>query len=236
MNRFLATLQWDIIRQYRNGFYFVSAFIVVAMAVLLRQLAGVNWSVWWPPVLLENLVMNAFYFLAGLVLLEKGEGTLEAQVVSPLRDWEYLLSKIVSLFVLSAIESLAIILLVSGAGFNWLWMLLGIFVFVAMYALYGFFVVSRYDSITDFILPSALWTMGFSLPLLYYFDIWHHWSLYLHPMQAPLMLVQAAYGPIPAWQIIYAILYSGLWIGLGWFVSRRAFYRFVVKKEGVRNK
>ncbi len=236
MNRFFATLQWDIIRQYRNGFYFVSAFIVVAMVALLRQLADVDWSVWWPPILLENLVMNAFYFLAGLVLLEKGEGTLEALVVSPLRDWEYLLSKIVSLFVLSAIESLAIILLVSGVAFNWLWMLLGIFFFVAMYALYGFFVVSRYDSITDFILPSALWTMGFSLPLLHYFDLWQHWSLYLHPMQAPLLLVQAAYEPIPAWQIFYAILYGGLWVALGWFASQRAFYRFVVKKEGVRSK
>lgn len=236
MSRFLATLQWDIVRQYRNGFYFVSAFIVVAMTLLLRQLGPVRWSFWWPAILLENLVMNAFYFLAGLVLLEKGEGTLEAQVVSPLRDWEYLLAKVTSLFALSALESLALVLLVSGAGFNWFWMLLGIFVFVALYAFYGFFVVSRYDSITDFLLPSALWTMGFSLPLLNYFDLWQHWSLYLHPMQAPLLLIRAAYEPLPAWQIGYAILYGGLWIGLGWFASQRAFYRFVVKKEGVRSK
>ncbi len=234
MMRFLNTLQWDIVRQYRNGFYFVSAFVVVAMTVLLRQLGKVDWAVWWPPILLENLVMNAFYFLAGMVLLEKGEGTLEAQVVTPLRDWEYLLSKVASLFVLSAIESVAVIVLVSGAGFNWFWMLLGIAFFVAIYALYGFFVVSRYDSIADFILPSALWTIGFSLPLLYYFDLWQHWSLYLHPMQAPLLLIQAAYQPVQAWQIAYGILYSSLWVAAGYLVSQRAFYRFVVTKEGVR--
>lgn len=235
MNRFLATLKWDILRQYRNGFYFVSAAVAALMVLLMRQLGDVDWSVWWPPILLENLVMNAFYFLSGLVLLEKGEGTLEAQIVTPLRSGEYLLAKVVSLFVLSVIESLAIILLVSGAAFNWFWLLLGIAFFVALYALYGFFVVSRYDSITDFVLPSGLWTIGFSLPLLYYFDLWQHWSLYLHPMQPPLLLVQAAYAPLPAWQIIYAILYGGLWVALGYFASQRAFYRFVVTKEGVRS-
>jgi fluoroquinolone transport system permease protein len=234
MSRLLNTIYWDMVRQYRNGFYFVSAIVVAFFAVLLRQLEGVDWGLWWPAILLENLVMNTFYFLTGIVLLEKGEGTLEAQIVTPLRDWEYLLAKVASLFVLSTVESLALILLVSGPGFNWFWMLLGIAFFVAMYTLYGFFVVARYDSISEFILPSALWTMGFSLPLLPYFDLWNHWSLYLHPMQAPLVLVRAAYAPLPGWELVYGVLYGALWVAIGWFVSQRAFYRFVVTKEGTR--
>jgi len=236
MKRFLSTLYWDMARQYRNGFYFVSAFAAILIAVLLRRLDQVDWSIWWPPILLENLVMNSFYFLAGMVLLEKGEGTLEAQVVTPLRDWEYLLSKVASLFILSAAESLALIIMVSGPQFNWLWMILGIAFLVGMYALYGFFVVSRYDTIAEFILPSALWTMGFSLPLLSYFDLWQHWSLYLHPMQAPLILLQAAHTTVAPWQILYGVLYAGLWVGVGYLVSQRAFYRFVIAKEGVRKK
>ncbi len=234
MSRLLNTIYWDMVRQYRNGFYFVSAIVVAFFAVLLRQLNGVDWGWWWPVILLENLVMNTFYFVSGIVLLEKGEGTLEAQIVTPLRDWEYLLAKVASLFVLSAAESLALILLVSGPGFNWFWMLLGIAFFVAIYTLYGFFVVSRYDSISEFILPSALWTMGFSLPLLPYFDLWNHWSLYLHPMQAPLVLVHAAYAPIPGWELVYGVLYGLLWVAIGWYISQRAFYRFVVTKEGAR--
>ncbi len=234
MKRLLNTIYWDIVRQYRNGFYLVSAIVVAFFALLLRQLEGVDWGLWWPAILLENLVINTFYFLSGMVLLEKGEGTLEAQIVTPLRDWEYLLAKVASLFALSALESLSLILLVSGPAFNWFWMLLGIAFFVAIYTLYGFFVVSRYDSISEFILPSALWTMGFSLPLLPYFDLWTHWSLYLHPMQAPLVLVRAAYAPIPVWELVYGVLYSALWAAIGWFASQRAFYRFVVTKEGTR--
>ncbi|PMP78637.1 MAG: ABC transporter permease [Roseiflexus castenholzii] len=233
MKRLLITLYWDIVRQYRNGFYFVSVFVAALTALVLRQFDAVDWSIWWPPILLENLVINAFYFMAGIVLLEKGEGTLEAQIITPLRDYEYLLAKVISLFVLSALESLALILIVSGPAFNWLWMLLGIAGFVAMYAFYGFFVVSRYDSITEFLLPSALWTLGFSLPLLAYFDLWQHWSLFLHPLQAPLLLIHAAYAPLPAWQLAYAVVYTGVWVGIGYVIGQRAFYRFVITKEGV---
>lgn len=234
MNRFVNTLKWDIVRQFREGFYTVSAVVAVIMIVLLRQIDGVDWALWWPAILLENLIINAFYFMAGMVLLEKGEGTLEAQIVSPLRTWEYMAAKVASLLILSILESLLIIGLVSGLRFNWFWLLLGIALVVALYVLYGFFVVARYDSISDFILPSALWTMGFSLPLIWYFDLWKHWIMFLHPLQAPLLLMRAAYYPAEPWQLLYGVGYAGLWVAVGYFVSKRAFHRFVVAKEGSR--
>lgn len=235
MKRFLNTLRWDIQLQFRNGFYYVSAFVAILTVVLLKQIPGdVNWSLWWPPVILENLVVNSFYFFAGLVLLEKREGTLEAQIVTPLRTHEYLFSKVLSLGLLSLLETIIIILAVSGPWFNWIWMVVGILLLITMYALYGFIIVSRYDSINEFILPSALWVIWFSIPLLYYFDIWKHWLIYIHPLQAPLIMMQAAFDPLPAWKMIYGILYSLAWIGLAYFFSQRAFYKFVIRKEGTR--
>lgn len=234
MKRLLATLHCDIRLQFRNGFYYVSAFVAAAFILGLRQFPAVDWRPWWPPLLLENLVVNAFYFMAGLVLLEKGEGTLEAQIVTPLRSGEYLVSKVLSLGLLSLLESLAIIVLVSGPGFNWALLVVGILLLIASFGLYGFFVVVRYDSITEFILPSAAWTMGLSLPLLYYFHLWRSWVLFLHPLQAPVVLLQAAFEPVPAWQIPYGILYSSLWIGIAFHFTQRAFHRFVITREGVR--
>ena len=81
-------------------------------------------------------------------------------------------AKVLSLGLLSLLESLLVVVVVSGVGFNWFLLILGILLLVGIYALYGFFVVSRYDSIGEFILPSVVWTMGFSLPLLHYFDFW----------------------------------------------------------------
>ena len=233
-SRFLSTVRYDIQLQFRNGFYYASGFVALLMVIMLKQLHGVNWAQWWPPIILENLVINAFYFLAGLVLLEKGEGTLEAQIITPLRPWEYLLSKVVSLGLLSTLETLLIVVVISGFGFNWVWLILGVLFLIALYSLYGFFVVARYHSISEFILPSVLWTMGFSLPLLYYFDVWRNWVMFLHPLQAPLVLMQAAFEPLPAWQIIYGLVYSLVWIAITYIITHRAFYRFVVTKEGVR--
>lgn len=236
MKRLISTLVWDMRRQFRNGFYYVSAFAAVILIIVLKQLGDVNWAMLFPPIILENLVLNGFYFAAGLVLLEKGEGTLEAQIVTPLRPWEYLVSKALSLGVLSLFETLIIVVVMSGVGFNWLLLIAGIVFLTAMYALYGFVVVARYDSISEFLMPSALWTMGFSLPLLYYFDLWRSWVMFLHPLQAPLVLMQAAFEPLPAWQIVYGVLYSLLWVGIVYALSQRAFHRFVIAKAGVRRK
>ncbi len=235
MKRFLSTVYWDIQLQFRNGFYYASAFVAVLFIIMLKQLPDFDPAIWWPVILLENLVVNTFYFLAGLVLLEKAEGTLEAQVVTPLRPGEYLFSKVLSLGVLSLIESLVVIAVVSGLGFNPL-LVLGVMLLAAMYTLYGFVVVSRYDSITDFILPSALWVMWFSLPLLYTFDVWKTDLMFIHPLQAPIMVMKAGFTPVPAWQILYGVSYSLLWIGVGYIFSRQAFHRFVIRKEGTKRR
>ena len=76
--------------------------------------------------------------------------------------------------------------------------------------------------------------MGFSLPLLYYFDIWRHWVMFIHPLQAILILIQSAFTSLPAWQIVYGIGYALLWTGIAMIVSLRVFHRFVVTKEGRR--
>lgn len=236
MKRILATLRSDIRLQFRNGFYYVSGFVAVLIVITLKQFGEVNWLVWWPAIILENLVINGFFFMAGLVLLEKNEGTLEAQIVSPLRPWEYLLSKALSLGLLSLVETLVVVALVSGVGFNWALLALGVLTLTLMYALYGFIVVARYHSISEFLMPSAVWTMGFSLPLLYYFGLWRSWVMYLHPLQAPVVLMQAAFQRVEAWQLAYGLAYSALWVVVGVFASQRAFHRFVVQKRGARRK
>jgi fluoroquinolone transport system permease protein len=234
--RFVSTLIWDIRLQFRNGFYYVSAFVAAVFIIALRRLTGVDWAELWPVILLENLVVNAFYFMAGLVLLEKGEGTIEAQVVTPLRTGEYLLSKVLSLGILSLLESIVIVVAVTGPAFNWLLLVAGILLLIAFYGIYGFLVVSRYDSITDFILPSAVWVTWFSLPLLYYFDVWRSWLMFLHPLQAPLVLMQAAFETLPAWQVVYGLAYSVLWVAIAYRLATRSFHRFVISKQGVRKR
>jgi fluoroquinolone transport system permease protein len=178
------------------------------------------------------MLVNTFYFVGGLVLLEKEEGTFFAQAVTPLRPGEYLTSKTVTLTGLSLLEALLIVL-TSRGGIPNLWALaLGVALTGAVYSLYGFIVVARYDAINEYLFPSLLYTAVLSLPLLPYFGLWESPWFYLHPVQAPLMLLQAAFQPIAAWQWLYGLGYGTLWTGLAFAAGRRSFERFVILGAG----
>ncbi len=49
-----------------------------------------------------------FFFIGGLVMLEKGQGIVDLVIVTPLRIREYVLSKVLSLAIIAIIVSLAI--------------------------------------------------------------------------------------------------------------------------------
>jgi fluoroquinolone transport system permease protein len=234
MKRLLATVRLDFRLQFRNGFYYASAFVAVIFITMLRLLPAVDMRRLWPALILQNLLINTYYFMSGLVMLEKGEGTLEVQVVTPLRRGEYLLSKALTLATLSLVETLAIVVLVQGIAFNWLALVAGILVMTSLYTFYGFITVARYNSINEFLLPSVLWTMGLSLPLIHHFGLWQSWLFYLHPLQAPLLLMRAAFEPVTGWQIAYGLIAGLLWVGVVYALSLRTFRRFILAKGRAR--
>ena len=234
MSRFAATLWCDVRLQRRNGFYWAVAFLVLVLLVVIVQLPTLNWAPILPPLILGNLVTATFFFMAGLVLLEKGEGTLEAQIVTPLRVDEYLLSKLVTLTALSVVEHLFITITAVGLSFRPLPLVAGVILAAAMYCFAAFPAVVRYDSINELLLPTILWITFFSLPILHYSGLWETSLMYLHPFQAPLVLLKGAFYSLETWEWAYGVSYGALWTGLGWLWSRRVFRRFVVAAAGTR--
>ena len=234
MHALAATLSLDVRLQARNGFYYAVAFVLACWFVLLTRLPAIEWGYVLPAVVFGNLVMVNFYFVAGLVLLERDEGTLEAQVVTPLADWQYLGSKMATLTALSLVEQVVIVWSAHGGGFAGGPLVAGIVLAAVLYTLTGFVLVARYRSINEFMFPSVLFTAILSLPMLHYFGLWDSWLLYLHPFTAPLVLLAGAFRPMPAWQLVYGVLYGALWAGLLLLAARRAFDRYIVAREGSR--
>ena len=232
MKRLLASIRLDVRLQFRNGFYYAAAFVAVLSVLLLSQLPDASLAWLLPLFVMNNLIINNFYFVAGLVLLEKGEGTLEAQVVTPLRTDEYLASKAMTLALLSLLETLLIAGLTAGLNFNVLILSAGVTVMAIFFMLTGFIVVARYDSINEYLLPSVLYTALLALPLLPYVGVAESRLFYLHPLQPMLLLLQTAFRPAAAWQLTYGVVYSSLWLVLIYHFSRRTFHRFVITKEG----
>jgi hypothetical protein len=105
MMAILNALRWDIVLQARNGFYWASAFLVVMIGALLMNVpdtVSANAAVWVPAILAVNLQITTFFFVAGLMLLEREEGTLSALAVSPLSASGYLAMRTFSLTGLAA--------------------------------------------------------------------------------------------------------------------------------------
>lgn len=234
MRRLLAAARCDVRLQLRNGFHYAAAFVVAAWGFLLYRARALDWGDVLPALLLGNLVVSTFYFLAGLVLLEKGERTLEALVVTPLRSGEYLAAKVGTLTLLATAESLLIAVLLRGAGFGVPALVAGCALAAVLFCLAGFLAVVRYDSINQFLLPSVAYTSVLLLPLFPYLGVGDGPWVYLHPVQAPLLVIRAAFRPVGAGELVYGVAYSAVWIALLWAASRRAFHHFVVAGTGRR--
>jgi fluoroquinolone transport system permease protein len=69
MRRLAATLRWDVLRQYRSGFYAVTAFLVPLSVVLLRWAGGALAAEVVPPLIVVLLLITTFYFAGAILLL-----------------------------------------------------------------------------------------------------------------------------------------------------------------------
>jgi fluoroquinolone transport system permease protein len=227
-----ATLRTDVRLQWRNGFYYAVAFLLSGWIALVSQLPRLDWAAWLPALVLGNLSLGTFMFNAGLVLLEKGEGTLEALTVTPLSPRAYLASKVASLAGLAVVEHVVLVAVVVGADFRLLPLLLGVVSGTAVYCLTGFVAVARYDSIDTFLLPSSLWTAALSLPILDFAGLWTTPLMALHPLQPTLVLLRGSFEPLSPQEWAYSLAGATAWIAALLELSRRAFQRFVVRRPG----
>ncbi len=228
----LSTLRWELLTQFRQGLYYAAIFVIVVWSIVLSQLptAGATWLV--PIVLFMDVSVFGFYFMAGMLYLEMGDGVLNALVVTPLRKLEYLLVKVVALTLLSLIVSIgvaAIVVVITGVlGVNWPLLLIGVIFNSWLLTLIGFIVAVRYDNISDFFLLSLLFMIPFQLPMLDYFNIWQSWIIYLIPTQPTMLLMEAAFWPVPTWELAYSFLYLAVAIPAVTWLALREYDKFVV--------
>ena len=230
MRRLLTALRWEAVLQARSQFYTITALVAVIWIVLIRLLpAGLrtNPEAIAPVFTAINLQVTAFYFVTALVLLEKSQGALRALVVSPLRPSEYLAAKVLSLAALGTAENAVVVAAVFGLNAQWGWLLLGMVLLGAIYALLGLVVIARYDSINTFLMPSAGIIFVLSTALLGYYGLVPLWTLIWHPVLPPLVLMRAAWVPLEWSQFAYGLLGSAVWISALGVWARRRFVHLI---------
>lgn len=236
INRLVSTLRWEFMLQFRQGLIYAALFVTAIWSILLSQLPSVAAGWLLPFVLFVDVSIFGFFFMAGMLYLEKDDGVLEALVTTPLRTRDYLLAKIISLTLLSVAVSAVIVAIatfvVGALPVNWLMLVLGVALNSWFLTMAGFVLAVRFDSISDFILAALVVFIPFQIPLLDFFGIWESPLVYLVPTQPTMLLIEAALRPIPVWQVLYALGYLAVAIPLVMWWAGRAFERFVVKSAG----
>lgn len=234
MSRFASAVRLDLLLQKRYGFYYAGAFVTLVWIVLLLPLPDSLLDLAVPLIVFTDLAVVGFYFIAGMVIFEKGEETLFALISTPLRFREYLGSKLLTLTALAMVISLAVAVAGYGLDFNPVFFLLGVVLASMISALLGFITVAPFSSISSYLVPSSLALIPMGLPVFHFLGLWEGSVLYLLPTQGALLLLGGAFAPgsLAAWQVAYALVYGFLWItGLA-FLAHRAFKRYVVARKG----
>jgi fluoroquinolone transport system permease protein len=221
MGRLIHTLRWDITLQARNGFYLVTGLVLLMWAAMIVPLPALDTAWLLPPMILSNLIVGGFYFVAAIVLLERAEGSLLARAVTPLRAGEYLAARLISLSLLALVENLGIAGLLRGAGFAPLPLAGGVALGTALLGLAGLITVAPYGSINAFLLPSAALAGLLGLPTIAGLAGWASPLLYLHPLEPAMLLMRGAFRPLAAWELAYCLGAGALWaLALGRYALR----------------
>ena len=241
MKRLLSTIKTDVTVQVRNKLYTVGMSVAVLIAIMLSQLAAPDeLPAVIPATMLLIIGSTTLIYVAGMIVFERDEGTINAVIVSPLRISEYLWSKIISLTFLATLEAAVMVggaLLILGFSLaitvpNVALLLLGIIAIGILYTLIGVILIARFDKITDFLIPMSAVFSVLQLPFLYFLGWVEHPLFLLIPTSAPTVLMQGAYVPLSAWEWFYAIGYTVLLIPGLTFWAYRAFEKHIVMNVG----
>ncbi len=233
MTRVLHTFETDVVVQFRNGFYIASGFILLIFGALLSQLphdGSVDFARLLPAFVVSNLLMTTFYFVSALILLEKSEGTLQALTITPLRIGEYLWAKIGSLTLLASGEMLVLVVLANGFNFQLVPLMVGMGLLGAVYTLIGVIAVVRYDSINQYMIPSAGLVTVLILPLIDQIDLWKSAVFYLHPIYAPMLVIRGAFSTISTAEMAFGLVGSLVWVAVLFVLAKRRFRRAMVNE------
>lgn len=234
MKRLLKSTYGDMFMQMKYGFYLVYGIISVIYIVMLNQFSYDIKTFMLSIIIFSDPALLGFYFIGGLVLLEKGENTLEYLIVTPLRSKEYLFSKIISLTILSLIASIVISLLTYGIKFNILLLLIGVSLTSILFILIGFIVVAKYPTINKYFLSSIVYITILCIPIIDYLELYKNKILYIFPTQASLLLIKGSFLGLESWKVAYSISYLIISIFVTYRWALHSFNKFIVRKEGVK--
>ena len=231
-----AVIKYDIKFQFRHGFYYVYIIITLSYIAFLNLLPiGLRVPAAVLVVFTDPCVLG-FFFIGGIVLFEKGQGVFQNLFITPFRLHDYLISKTLSLSLLSISAAYAILLCTFGFNFNPLMLFIGVTLSSFLFTLIGLTLAVRVYTLNQYLLASIFYVLPLMLPLVDFLGLVQSPLFYLLPAKPSLILIGGSItGGTDTGEVIYAVLALSAWIGIAYIWAYRWFYRYVIRRIGGGN-
>ena len=151
--RFRHLLVWDMRFQARYGFYLLYGFLTVLYAAVLVSLPQ-SWRENAAAILIfSDPAAMGLFFMGAIILLEKSQRVTAFFAVSPLKAWEYVSAKVLSLSMIGLLVAAVL-----GATANCVrlpMMLLGTALSSVLFTLLGLIIAAKITSLNQFLLATV---------------------------------------------------------------------------------
>ncbi|MBU0498279.1 MAG: ABC transporter permease, partial [Candidatus Thermoplasmatota archaeon] len=209
MSNLKHMLRWEFILLSRYKIIHISILSVILYFLTTQAVESLKNQTQVHSVLLFfDPALIGIMFVGALVLFEKSENVLQALVITPMKIDDYLLSKMISLTILSILSAtlfMSLMIIFNDVSFNLFYLVVGIILTSVMLILLGFIIVSRVDSINGYLLGMMIGFIGLTFPpILQLFGILENPIFYIWPTQASFILFDGVFhaAALESWEII----------------------------------
>lgn len=219
--RLYGALKTDMLFQFRSGFHLIYVVLTLIYILVIVQLPESWRSLVAPFMIFSDPTVLGFFFVGGLVMLEKEQGIIDLVMVSPLRIREYLMAKVLSLNIISLVAGTAIAI-VTGVEFNLLLLFLAITVTATFFTLLGFLLAIGSRSINQYFGKAIGGMMVIVLPCFSLVGFQYSWIFYTVPSVSAAKIFLVTFGQEDIKAMIACLIMMVLWnVGIFKVVENR---------------
>jgi len=212
MNNLISLIKLDLKLLVKYNLLIISIILSVIYIIIFKIFQINEYYPLVAFIIFSDPAMMGFIFVGVMVLFEKGQHTIHALSVCPLKMEHYLWSKAISLTVMALPICFSIVFSAYGLELNYFAFMLAVILSSILFVLLGFIGVARVHSFNQFIIIIPLFFIPAIIPVLDLFNLWFHPFFYIIPSHACLLLFKASFTEISYFEWIYSLAYITAWL------------------------
>lgn len=226
--RLSTAMKYDMLFQLRHGFYYAYGIITLLYSAALFFIPPSYIDFVLIFLLFSDTTILGFFFVGGMMILEKGQKVYDGLFVTPLKVIEFFISRVVSLTVLALSVSVILVLVAKGIPENIIVFLFVVILSSMLFTLIGMAIASKAKTVNSYFIVSIGYTMILVFPILDFLHLYSSKFFIVIPTASVLFLLKASLGGGDFIEIILHAGYLVLWTGAAAFWALKRFQKFII--------